>query len=72
MRGAEVAAAALALSAAPAFLLMAVIARAPAPGVCGGMPGGTWGGMAPMYLLMAAVHAGAWLRLASGRGGGRC
>ncbi len=68
----ERAAAALALSAAPAFLAMAFVSRASEAGMCSAMPGGAWGGMAPMYLLMAVVHAGAWLRLASNRGRGRC
>ena len=53
------------LAAAPAFAMMALIT------VClgGGMEpicsahGAFMSGMAPMYLLMSAFHAGPWLRL---------
>jgi hypothetical protein len=37
--------------------------------VCPGESGLLLGGMAPMYLLMSAFHAPAWLKLVSGARG---
>lgn len=55
----------LSLAAAPTFALMAVLSGLAGPGpadmLCTPM-GVPLGGMAPMYLLMSAFHAGAWLR----------
>jgi hypothetical protein len=59
------------LAAAPTFVLMALAAvldTSPIAMTCmSGDP--TWwsaGGMAPMYLLMAAFHLGPWLEVVSG------
>jgi hypothetical protein len=71
-RGAGVARAAaewLGLAAAPTFAAMAAITAvlgAAAEPLCSAQ-GSLMGGMAPMYLLMSAFHAGPWLRLISGR-----
>jgi hypothetical protein len=63
----------LSFAAAPTFAVMAVMT-----GVLGGPPdmlctsaGDAWAiaGMAPMYMLMSAFHAGPWLRLVSSRRG---
>ena len=59
----------LSLAATPAFVLMAAwtgLGGERTAMICGAGP--SWlAGMAPMYLLMAAVHAAPWLRrLASG------
>ena len=55
----------LAYAATPTFALMAALTAADAgPALlCGGSGWGV-GGMAPMYALMALVHAGPWLRWA--------
>jgi hypothetical protein len=57
----------LGLAAAPCFALMALLtslpASAPQPMLCGAHAS-VLAGMAPMYLLMSAVHLGPWLRLA--------
>ena len=53
----------LAYAATPVFAAMAILTAAhagPAP-FCGDA-GWSLGGMAPMYALMAAVHAQPWLR----------
>lgn len=61
----------LGLAAAPTFALMALLNAL--PGGDAGMvgmalpPASPLGGMVTMYLLMAAFHAGPWLKLISGR-----
>jgi hypothetical protein len=67
---ARVAADWLGLAAAPAFVTMALMTV----GLGGGAEplcsaaghGALMGGMAPMYLMMGAVHAAPWLRLIAG------
>jgi hypothetical protein len=66
----------LALAATPTFAIMAVLTAVlggdPADMLCSAGGGLSLGGMVPMYLLMSAFHASAWLRLMSerrGRGG---
>ena len=59
----------LALAATPTFAIMAALTAmlggGPADAMCGA---GSWlSGMAPMYLLMSAFHASAWLRLVAER-----
>jgi hypothetical protein len=65
----------LSLAAAPTFAIMALLTGIQD----GGMPGmlcsaahDAWPltGMVPMYLLMSAFHAGAWLKLISSRRSG--
>ncbi|MCA1373872.1 MULTISPECIES: hypothetical protein [unclassified Bradyrhizobium] len=62
----------LALAATPTFAIMAVLTALPGGGpaemLCGAGQGSLLGGMVPMYLLMSAFHAAAWLRLMAGRG----
>ena len=53
----------LTLAAAPAFLLMAILAA-----ITGGHHAAA-GDMTPMYLLMAAVHLAPWLRIGRQDGG---
>ena len=57
----------LALAATPTFAIMAVltvmIGGGPADALCAAGQGSVLGGMVPMYLLMSAFHAAAWLRL---------
>ncbi|MBR0867541.1 hypothetical protein ACFLEY_10650 [Bradyrhizobium sp. YCK136] len=67
----------LALAATPTFAVMAMLTAAlgggPADMLCGAGQGSLLGGMVPMYLLMSAFHAAAWLRLIAewrGAGGG--
>jgi hypothetical protein len=66
----------LGLAATPTFAIMAgltaVLGGGPADMLCSAGHGLSPGGMVPMYLLMSAFHAAAWLRLISGRrwGGG--
>ncbi len=61
----------LGLAAAPTFAAMAVltvVSSSDADVVCGAAHGvSVLGGMAPMYALMSAFHAGPWVRLVSGR-----
>jgi hypothetical protein len=61
----------LALAATPTFAIMAVltavIGNGSADMLCSAGHGSLLGGMVPMYLLMSAFHAGAWLRLVSER-----
>ncbi|MBR0960237.1 hypothetical protein [Bradyrhizobium japonicum] len=64
----------LALAATPTFAVMAVLTAGlgggPADMLCAAGQGSLLGGMVPMYLLMSAFHASAWLRLiAEWRGG---
>lgn len=60
----------LGLAATPTFAIMALLTAAlggPADMPCSAGPGLSLGGMVPMYLLMSAFHAAAWLRLISER-----
>jgi hypothetical protein len=61
----------LSLAAAPAFATMALLTGvfAGEPDVlCAALHGASpLSGMAPMYMLMSAFHAGPWLRLIIGR-----
>jgi hypothetical protein len=56
----------LALAATPTFAGMAVLTAllggGPADTLCAAGQGVLLGGMVPMYLLMSAFHAGAWLQ----------
>jgi hypothetical protein len=55
----------LSLAAAPTFAIMALVTAVsggPLDAICSASP---LGGMAPMYLLMAAFHTAPWLRLLS-------
>jgi hypothetical protein len=64
----------LGLAATPTFAIMAVLTAAlgggPADMLCAAGHESLLGGMVPMYLLMSAFHASAWLKLISGRRGG--
>lgn len=64
----------LGLAATPTFAVMAaltaVLGGGPADMLCAAGHGSLLGGMMPMYLLMSAFHASAWLRLISQRRGG--
>lgn len=56
----------LCLAAAPVFAGMAVLTAGAPDMICAHMGSplaSSIGGMAPMYLLMAVVHAAPWLRL---------
>ncbi len=61
----------LGLAATPVFAGMALLTwmqGGDADVICSTMRGGSvLGGMAPMYLLMSAFHAGPWLRLIAHR-----
>lgn len=61
----------LSLAAAPVFAAMATATAIQEwqAGVvlCGALPASPLGGMAIMYALMAGLHLGPWLRLASAR-----
>jgi hypothetical protein len=61
----------LSLAAAPTFAMMALLTAVgggPLDALCSAAPGASpLTGMVPMYLLMAAFHSAAWLRLISGR-----
>ncbi len=61
----------LGLAAAPAFATMALMTVCLGGGVeplCSASEhGALMSGMAPMYLLMSAVHSAPWLRLIAGR-----
>ncbi|UPK40234.1 hypothetical protein IVB18_09755 [Bradyrhizobium sp. 186] len=61
----------LGLAATPTFAVMAVLTAAlgggPADMLCSSGHEALVGGMVPMYLLMSAFHASAWLRLISER-----
>ena len=67
---ARVAAEWLGLAAAPTFATMALMTAAlgGAEPLCSAH-GSLMSGMAPMYLMMSAFHAGPWLRLVAGRRG---
>ena len=59
----------LGLAAAPGFAMMALMTVAWGAGaepLCSA-EGSLMSGMAPMYLMMSAVHVGPWLRLISRR-----
>jgi len=64
----------LGLAATPTFAIMAVLTAelggGPADMLCAAGHGSLLGGMVPMYLLMSAFHASAWLKLISERRGG--
>lgn len=66
----------LGLAATPTFAVMAVLTAVrgggPADMLCVAGHGSLLGGMVPMYLLMSAFHAAAWLRLIAERGGRYC
>jgi hypothetical protein len=57
----------LGLAATPTFAVMAMLTAAlgggPADMLCSGGHGAMLGGMVPMYFLMSAFHASAWLKL---------
>ena len=59
----------LGLAATPTFAVMAVLTAVlgggPVDMLCSAGHGSILGGMVPMYLLMSAFHAAAWLRLVS-------
>ena len=60
----------LGLAAAPAFATMALataVLGAGAAPLCSPEHGSLVSGMAPMYVLMSAFHAGPWLRLIAAR-----
>lgn len=59
----------LSLAATPTFAIMAVLTAVagPADMLCAAGQGALLGGMVPMYLLMSAFHAAAWLRLIAGQ-----
>ena len=61
----------LGLAATPIFAIMAVLTAmlgdGPADLLCTAGHGSVLGGMVPMYLLMSAFHAAAWLRLLAER-----
>lgn len=63
----------LGLAAAPTFAAMALVTSLPGTGadmMCAGTPGlPALGGMAFMYALMSAFHAGPWLKLIARRRG---
>lgn len=63
----------LGLAATPTFAIMAVLTAVlgdgPADMLCAAGHESVLGGMVPMYLLMSAFHAAAWLRLISERRG---
>ncbi len=72
---ARVAADWLGLAAAPAFAMMALMTFCLGGGMeplCSATPfGSLMSGMAPMYLIMSAVHSAPWLRMITGaRDGG--
>ncbi|MHA6688429.1 hypothetical protein [Mesorhizobium sp. A556] len=58
----------LALAAAPTFAIMALMVSLPggdpAGMICAAAHGSPLNGMATMYLLMCAFHAGPWVKLA--------
>ena len=64
----------LCLAAAPAFAIMALLTGVPgggAPDMCSAAHDASpLSGMAPMYLLMSALHSAPWLKLISSRRSG--
>lgn len=63
----------LGLAATPTFAIMALLTAVLGEGpdmLCGAGQGSLLGGMVPMYLLMGAFHAGAWLKVIAERRGG--
>ena len=62
----------LGLAATPTFAIMAVLTAVlggPADMLCAAGYGSVLSGMVPMYLLMSAFHASAWLKLIAERRG---
>ena len=61
----------LGLAATPTFAIMAMLTAVLGGGsadmLCSAGHGLSLGGMVPMYLLMSAFHAAAWLRLIAGQ-----
>jgi hypothetical protein len=60
----------LALAASPTFIVMALLTAVgggPADLLCAAAPLSPLNGMATMYLLMGAFHAGPWLQLIRAR-----
>ncbi len=57
----------LSLAASPTFAVMAFVSGVPGGGHAGMVGSSALSGMVTMYVLMAAFHAGPWLRLIHNR-----